>query len=218
MPCCVMQYGGPRGKGVLAQLVERLNGIEEVRGSNPLGSTSFSPSGTAERCNQNSSSCWGSGCSLRNGARRQRSLQRKSLKRAGRVVFIPNSLPDGVGQWLGLPCFFLREPQKGDPFVEGSRLRVPPEFQRFASEARACVAAVHRALNCIRESFSGKAWQPSLAMDAAAALSPDCRRLRMSIRCHMPPPPPGRAEMAMAASDVARSARPCWWSNWISLV
>jgi hypothetical protein len=25
--------------GVLAQLVERLNGIEEVRGSNPLGST-----------------------------------------------------------------------------------------------------------------------------------------------------------------------------------
>jgi hypothetical protein len=28
--------------GVLAQLVERLNGIEEVRGSNPLGSTSFS--------------------------------------------------------------------------------------------------------------------------------------------------------------------------------
>lgn len=26
--------------GVLAQLVERLNGIEEVRGSNPLGSTS----------------------------------------------------------------------------------------------------------------------------------------------------------------------------------
>jgi hypothetical protein len=28
-------------KGVLAQLVERLNGIEEVRGSNPLGSTTF---------------------------------------------------------------------------------------------------------------------------------------------------------------------------------
>ena len=27
--------------GVLAQLVERLNGIEEVRGSNPLGSTNF---------------------------------------------------------------------------------------------------------------------------------------------------------------------------------
>jgi hypothetical protein len=27
--------------GVLAQLVERLNGIEEVRGSNPLGSTTF---------------------------------------------------------------------------------------------------------------------------------------------------------------------------------
>lgn len=29
-------------KGVLAQLVERLNGIEEVRGSNPLGSTNLS--------------------------------------------------------------------------------------------------------------------------------------------------------------------------------
>ncbi len=28
----------PPIKGVLAQLVERLNGIEEVRGSNPLGS------------------------------------------------------------------------------------------------------------------------------------------------------------------------------------
>ena len=27
--------------GVLAQLVERLNGIEEVRGSNPLGSIDF---------------------------------------------------------------------------------------------------------------------------------------------------------------------------------
>ena len=27
-----------RSSGVLAQLVERLNGIEEVRGSNPLGS------------------------------------------------------------------------------------------------------------------------------------------------------------------------------------
>jgi hypothetical protein len=27
--------------GVVAQLVERLNGIQEVRGSNPLGSTSF---------------------------------------------------------------------------------------------------------------------------------------------------------------------------------
>ena len=27
--------------GVLAQLVERLNGIEEVRGSSPLGSTLF---------------------------------------------------------------------------------------------------------------------------------------------------------------------------------
>ena len=34
----------PRSKsdyGVLAQLVERLNGIEEVRGSSPLGSKSF---------------------------------------------------------------------------------------------------------------------------------------------------------------------------------
>ncbi len=31
----------PSGFGVLAQLVERLNGIEEVRGSNPLGSTIF---------------------------------------------------------------------------------------------------------------------------------------------------------------------------------
>ena len=29
----------PETYGVLAQLVERLNGIEEVRGSNPLGST-----------------------------------------------------------------------------------------------------------------------------------------------------------------------------------
>lgn len=28
-------------RGVLAQLVERLNGIEEVRGSNPLGSTTY---------------------------------------------------------------------------------------------------------------------------------------------------------------------------------
>ena len=29
--------------GVLAQLVERLNGIEEVTGSNPVGSTTFLP-------------------------------------------------------------------------------------------------------------------------------------------------------------------------------
>jgi hypothetical protein len=29
----------PRFGGVVAQLVERLNGIQEVRGSNPLGST-----------------------------------------------------------------------------------------------------------------------------------------------------------------------------------
>jgi hypothetical protein len=28
-------------RGVLAQLVERLNGIEEVTGSNPVGSTSL---------------------------------------------------------------------------------------------------------------------------------------------------------------------------------
>ena len=39
-----LQIADPQGKlerflGVLAQLVERLNGIEEVRGSNPLGST-----------------------------------------------------------------------------------------------------------------------------------------------------------------------------------
>ena len=32
----------PRFGGVVAQLVERLNGIQEVRGSNPLGSTSQS--------------------------------------------------------------------------------------------------------------------------------------------------------------------------------
>jgi hypothetical protein len=31
----------PKECGVLAQLVERLNGIEEVRGSNPLGSMLF---------------------------------------------------------------------------------------------------------------------------------------------------------------------------------
>ena len=30
--------------GLLAQLVERLNGIEEVSGSNPLGSTTYVPS------------------------------------------------------------------------------------------------------------------------------------------------------------------------------
>ncbi len=29
--------------GLLAQLVERLNGIEEVSGSNPLGSTTLAP-------------------------------------------------------------------------------------------------------------------------------------------------------------------------------
>ncbi len=32
--------------GVLAQLVERLNGIEEVRGSNPLGSTEVDQTST----------------------------------------------------------------------------------------------------------------------------------------------------------------------------
>ena len=35
--------------GVLAQLVERLNGIEEVTGSNPVGSTVFLP-GADSRC------------------------------------------------------------------------------------------------------------------------------------------------------------------------
>ena len=35
----------PSREGVLAQLVERLNGIEEVRGSNPLGSTDVEPRG-----------------------------------------------------------------------------------------------------------------------------------------------------------------------------
>ncbi len=30
-----------KSSGVLAQLVERLNGIEEVTGSNPVGSTPF---------------------------------------------------------------------------------------------------------------------------------------------------------------------------------
>ena len=33
----------PLWRGVVAQLVERLNGIQEVRGSNPLGSTSLRP-------------------------------------------------------------------------------------------------------------------------------------------------------------------------------
>ena len=32
-------YISPDLDGVVAQLVERLNGIQEVRGSNPLGST-----------------------------------------------------------------------------------------------------------------------------------------------------------------------------------
>src|SRR5436190_18914207 len=38
-PPCRALSAPAHGKGVLAQLVERLNGIEEVRGSNPLGST-----------------------------------------------------------------------------------------------------------------------------------------------------------------------------------
>ena len=33
--------------GLLAQLVERLNGIEEVSGSNPLGSTNFAAAATS---------------------------------------------------------------------------------------------------------------------------------------------------------------------------
>ena len=33
----------PRFGGVVAQLVERLNGIQEVRGSTPLGSTTANP-------------------------------------------------------------------------------------------------------------------------------------------------------------------------------
>gem|GEM_PF-2704863 len=35
-----LRFGGT-GNGLLAQLEERLNGIEEVSGSNPLGSTSI---------------------------------------------------------------------------------------------------------------------------------------------------------------------------------
>jgi hypothetical protein len=38
--------------GVLAQLVERLNGIEEVRGSNPLGSISLIRNGLQRRKQQ----------------------------------------------------------------------------------------------------------------------------------------------------------------------
>ena len=38
----VRRLDWPRFGGVVAQLVERLNGIQEVRGSNPLGSTSQS--------------------------------------------------------------------------------------------------------------------------------------------------------------------------------
>ena len=36
---CNRKFTMNTSAGVLAQLVERLNGIEEVRGSNPLGST-----------------------------------------------------------------------------------------------------------------------------------------------------------------------------------
>ncbi len=45
-------------RGVLAQLVERLNGIEEVRGSNPLGS-SLRSQRSAERRLSRGSSCEG---------------------------------------------------------------------------------------------------------------------------------------------------------------
>ena len=38
--------------GVLAQLVERLNGIEEVRGSNPLGSISLILKSLQQRANR----------------------------------------------------------------------------------------------------------------------------------------------------------------------
>ena len=38
---CTRQFTVGNYFGVLAQLVERLNGIEEVRGSNPLGSNFF---------------------------------------------------------------------------------------------------------------------------------------------------------------------------------
>lgn len=37
-----------KSSGVLAQLVERLNGIEEVTGSNPVGSTPFFPIGRTD--------------------------------------------------------------------------------------------------------------------------------------------------------------------------
>ena len=43
-PCCNLRsetYNLQSFTGVLAQLVERLNGIEEVTGSNPVGSTTF---------------------------------------------------------------------------------------------------------------------------------------------------------------------------------
>jgi hypothetical protein len=43
--------------GVLAQLVERLNGIEEVRGSNPLGSTKNNSLGPNE-CRSVSAGAW----------------------------------------------------------------------------------------------------------------------------------------------------------------
>ena len=44
---CVL-YSAAIWYGVVAQLVERLNGIQEVRGSNPLGSTSSECSGLAD--------------------------------------------------------------------------------------------------------------------------------------------------------------------------
>ena len=51
----------PSGFGVLAQLVERLNGIEEVRGSNPLGSTIFPVSGNLESTGLRQSLGWDAG-------------------------------------------------------------------------------------------------------------------------------------------------------------
>jgi hypothetical protein len=44
--------------GVLAQLVERLNGIEEVRGSNPLGSKIFLGNLELALSGSNNAGCW----------------------------------------------------------------------------------------------------------------------------------------------------------------
>ena len=44
-PCVqTPNFDCPHSSGPLAQLAERLNGIEEVSGSNPLGSTTLKPS------------------------------------------------------------------------------------------------------------------------------------------------------------------------------